>query len=62
MRYRGADPFTRTIEGNVALFAHGHVLRVLGALWLGLPSGAGRHFLLNTGRSVYLATVGIYRR
>ena len=29
--------------GNCALFAHGHVLRVLGVRWLGLPVGAGQH-------------------
>jgi len=39
----------RAIEGDVALFAHGHVLRVLGACWLGLPPEAGQHFLLDTG-------------
>jgi broad specificity phosphatase PhoE len=39
----------RTVDGNVALFAHGHVLRVLGARWIGLPPGAGEHFLLDTG-------------
>ena len=50
--------FTRTIEGNVALFAHGHVLRVPGALWLGLPSGAGQHFLLDTGT---VSVLGYYR-
>ena len=36
-------------DGDVALFAHGHVLRVLVARWLGLPAGAGQHFLLDTG-------------
>jgi broad specificity phosphatase PhoE len=39
----------RAIEGDVALFAHGHVLRVLAARWLGLPAGARQHFLLDTG-------------
>ena len=38
----------RAIEGNAALFAHGHILRVLGARWLGLPVSAGSHFLLDT--------------
>ena len=39
----------RAVEGDVALFAHGHVLRVLAARWLGLPAGGGQHFLLDTG-------------
>jgi broad specificity phosphatase PhoE len=39
----------RTAPGNVAMFAHGHVLRVLTARWLGWPVAAGRHFLLDTG-------------
>lgn len=39
----------RGVQGNVALFAHGHLLRALAARWLGLPVSAGRHFLLDTG-------------
>jgi probable phosphoglycerate mutase len=39
----------RAGEGDVALFAHGHVLRVLAARWVGLPASGGQHFLLDTG-------------
>ena len=45
----------RAVAGDVALFAHGHVLRVLVARWLGLPAGAGQHFLLDTGTLSVLA-------
>jgi broad specificity phosphatase PhoE len=38
----------RAVDGHVALFAHGHVFRVLVARWIGLPVAAGRHFLLDT--------------
>lgn len=38
----------RTVEGNVALFAHGHILRVLAARWIGFSVLAGCHFLLDT--------------
>ena len=34
--------------GDVALFAHGHVLRVVGARWLGLPASSGALFALDT--------------
>jgi broad specificity phosphatase PhoE len=37
-----------TASGDVALFAHGHVLRVLTACWLGLPPADGRLFALGT--------------
>jgi broad specificity phosphatase PhoE len=48
----------RMAEGDVALFAHGHILRVFGARWIGLPAGAGQHFLLDTGT---LCVLGYYR-
>ena len=45
----------RGAKGDVALFAHGHVLRVLAARWIGLPAGGGVHFLLDTGTLSVLA-------
>jgi probable phosphoglycerate mutase len=36
-------------QGEVALFAHGHILRILTACWLGLPPHAARLFALDTG-------------
>lgn len=38
----------RATEGNVALFAHGHILRVLAARWIDLSASHGEHFLLDT--------------
>lgn len=37
----------REIKGNVVIFAHGHVLRVFVARWLGFPVLAASHFLLD---------------
>lgn len=37
----------RSVEGDSIVFAHGHVLRVLTARWLGLEPGAGRFFALD---------------
>jgi probable phosphoglycerate mutase len=43
-------------DGDVALVAHGHVLRVLTARWLGLPAADGRLFRLDTGTISTLGT------
>jgi broad specificity phosphatase PhoE len=47
---RCLDP---AVRGDSLLFAHGHVLRVLAARWLGEPPSAGGHYALGT------ATIGI---
>jgi broad specificity phosphatase PhoE len=38
----------RSVEGDVALFAHGHVLRVLAARWIELTPDTGSRFALDT--------------
>jgi broad specificity phosphatase PhoE len=42
-------------SGDVLLFAHGHILRILSSCWLGLPPAEGRLFALATGA---LCTLG----
>jgi probable phosphoglycerate mutase len=37
------------LDGNVALFSHGHFSRVLTARWLGFAVVAGQRFMLDTG-------------
>jgi broad specificity phosphatase PhoE len=48
----------RPLEGDAALFAHGHVLRVLTARWLLLGPESGALFKLDTGT---LSSVGYER-
>jgi len=43
-------------DGDVALVAHGHLLRVLTARWLGLAPDGGRLFRLDTGTLSRLGT------
>jgi probable phosphoglycerate mutase len=39
----------RAVEGDVALFAHGHILRVITARWLEQPPVEGSRYHLDTG-------------
>lgn len=48
----------RATEGHVALFGHGHALRVFAARWLGLRASDGGHFLLDTAT---LSIMSAYR-
>jgi broad specificity phosphatase PhoE len=45
----------RALEGNVALFSHGHFGRVLAARWIGLPVNEAQRFLLGTASLSLLA-------
>ena len=38
----------RALQGNIAVFSHGHFGRVLAARWIGLPVRQAEHFLLST--------------
>jgi len=47
----------RAADGNVALFAHGHILRVIAARWVNQPPSFGEHLLLDTAT---LSVLGYY--
>jgi broad specificity phosphatase PhoE len=55
-RMDGMIARSRAPDGDVALFAHGHALRVFIARWIGLPPRDGAHFMLNTGTPCVLGT------
>jgi probable phosphoglycerate mutase len=44
----------RLPDGDSLLVAHGHVLRVLAAVYLGLDPADGKHLVLQTGRLAVL--------
>lgn len=46
------------VDGRVALFAHGHMLRIIGARWMGLPPEVGRNLQLDTAT---ISTLGWQR-
>lgn len=45
---RVIDRVTANGRGDVALFAHGHFLRIFAACWMGMPALTGRFLALDT--------------
>jgi len=45
----------RSVDGDVALFAHGHILRVIAARWLEQPAVEAARYYLSTGSLSVLA-------
>jgi probable phosphoglycerate mutase len=50
----------RAVKGDVALFAHGHIFKILTARWVGLEPAGGSHFELDTGSLSILSYYGGY--
>ena len=47
-RARNVVGLTEAVDGDVAVFSHSHLLRILAAYWLGLAPASGRYFDLDT--------------
>jgi broad specificity phosphatase PhoE len=45
----------RSVSGDVALIAHGHILRILAVCWLEIPPANAEHFALSTASISILA-------
>jgi probable phosphoglycerate mutase len=58
VRARRAIERAAAADGDTALFAHGHILRILTACWLGLPPEDARLFALGTAG---ISTLGYER-
>lgn len=56
---RVIDRVTAATQGDVGLFAHGHILRILAACWMGLPPITGRYLALDTAS---ISTLGYERQ
>jgi probable phosphoglycerate mutase len=48
----------RALKGDIAVFAHGHLLRTFAPRWLGMPVADGAHFLLDPAT---LSVMSYYR-
>ena len=44
-----------SVDGDVAVFGHAHILRILAARWIGLDAVYGKNFILDTARVSVLA-------
>ncbi|MEM7023299.1 MAG: histidine phosphatase family protein [Pseudomonadota bacterium] len=49
------------VDGDVAMFSHGHMLRILGASWVGLPPVGGQLLALGTAALSVLGYEHDYR-
>ena len=58
-RARAVIGRVNSLEGDVLLFAHGHILRILAACWIGQPPVVGRYLALDTAS---VSTLGYERQ